>query len=355
MNFGSVRLIISVDFQESKSRQDVLSLAKDFKWEYGEKKVIDYKENQGLKKHILSCGSFAEKYGSIILLEDDLLVSKGFYKYAYAASNFYSSESKVAGISLYSYEYEELGWFQFYPAKLGGDTFFMQWASSWGQLWTEKHWNSFSTWLNKGKNLEQINIPDQVKRWNKSWKKFYIAYLVDTNKYFVYPYNSYTTVKDGEGIHAQNDSRQNFVQLTHDTIKRNYVFSDFSIQELKYDVFFQPIKRSIYVDALKKNIIVEFDFFDTKKKKNFTGDYVLSIKKTKESICNYSNVLIPYEDNLIYDEQGSVFNLAKKNSFLDDMSYYYRGSKLYFTRKIYAIKEMVNVIFYRTIFKKIKS
>ncbi|MEI6864957.1 hypothetical protein [Flavicella sp.] len=53
-------------------------------------------------------------------------------RYPNAAATFYMEESKVAGISLYSYEYEELGWYQFYPKNLGTDNFFMQWAASWG-------------------------------------------------------------------------------------------------------------------------------------------------------------------------------------------------------------------------------
>ena len=356
-NFESVKLIISVDYQNSKNRQAVLNLAQDFNWEYGEKEVIDYKENQGLKKHILSCGDFTKLYGSVILLEDDLLVSKGFYKYASAASKFYSSESKVAGISLYSYEYEELGWFKFYPAKLGGDTFFMQWASSWGQLWTEEHWKGFKNWLSKEKDLEDINIPDRVKGWKKSWKKYYIGYLVDTDKYFVFPYNSYTTVKDGDGVHTQNDSRQNFVQLTSDTLKENYIFSSLSNQDLKYDVFFQPIKKTVYNKVLDKDITVEFDFFNTKKKKNFTADYVFSIKEANRFISGHSSFLIPYEHNLMSHEKGDIFTLAQKENFLEKKKLFNYGKKLYFLRKIYSFKEILLIILYiisNNINKKLK-
>ena len=50
---------------------EVVKIANDFVWSYGDKIIIDHKKNLGLKKHILSCGDLTDKYDSVIILEDD--------------------------------------------------------------------------------------------------------------------------------------------------------------------------------------------------------------------------------------------------------------------------------------------
>ena len=92
-----VKLIISID---GGGDSDVMSIARNFKWIYGEKQVIHHKNNIGLRNHIISCGNLTQEHDGIILLEDDLFVSPYFYVYAIQAMNFYSSDENIAGISL---------------------------------------------------------------------------------------------------------------------------------------------------------------------------------------------------------------------------------------------------------------
>ena len=72
-----VTLIISID--ESNKSDLVQKVAEDFDWKHGEKIIRRFPERQGLKKHIIQCGDLSEKYGAVIILEDDLYVSPGFY------------------------------------------------------------------------------------------------------------------------------------------------------------------------------------------------------------------------------------------------------------------------------------
>src|SRR5687768_8098504 len=74
---NNVTLVISIDKSDSNK---VYELADSFEWKYGQKKVIKHNEHLGLKEHILRCGDLTDQYGSIILLEDDLIVSPWFYK-----------------------------------------------------------------------------------------------------------------------------------------------------------------------------------------------------------------------------------------------------------------------------------
>ena len=94
-----VPLIISID--KGDSNQDVLAVAESFVWEHGEKKVVYQETNLKLRRHVLQCGDYALKYGNVIVLEDDLYVSKYFYQYAESALMFTQDNNRIGGISLY--------------------------------------------------------------------------------------------------------------------------------------------------------------------------------------------------------------------------------------------------------------
>lgn len=155
-----VDLIFSIDFS---GNDDVKIVAEKCMWRFGNKKIICHKNNLGLRQNILFCGDLTSEYDAIILLEDDLVVSPSFFTYAIKAASFYDNNDKIAGISLYSYSVCEIGNFRFYPFLDEYDTYFIQWPSSWGQLWTRKQWISFREWQKLGKNLVTLDIPDEVK------------------------------------------------------------------------------------------------------------------------------------------------------------------------------------------------
>ncbi|NAS11514.1 glycosyltransferase family A protein [Poritiphilus flavus] len=355
---ADVPLVISIDYTEGEKHEEVVRVAKDFIWDFGTKKIIEHRENIGLRNHILFCGDLTSQYGSVIILEDDLRVATGYYEYASAASKFYYDVAEVAGISLYAYEYEELGWYRFYPKNIGGDTYFMQWAASWGQLWTDQQWKKFRNWYVHDMDLQSINIPDEVKNWKHSWKKYYIGYLVENDLYYVYPYSSYTTVREyvseESGTHHKTEMRTNNVALSERIIKRNFAFSGFEHDIIKYDVFFQPVKQKVFVKELNKTLELEFDLFGTKKEKNIRAEYLVSTKSIpdKDRLAAFSNKLIPYEDNLLLYEKGDVFKLGPKSSFhYGEKSFLRRGKTLYHMRKIYAMKEMLLAFVYRLLHK----
>ena len=344
-------LIISIDYIDSSEHAEVVDVAQGFVWNFGEKVVIQHEKNLGIRDHILSCGDLTQTYDAVIVLEDDLRVSPDFYVYASNAAAHYSNEKAIAGISLYAYEYDEIGWFQFYPRHIGGDTYFLQWAASWGQLWTRGQWASFKAWYHPEKVLTAINMPDNVKRWKHSWKKYYIAYLVEQNLFFAYPYRSYTTLRDEKGVHNQYDSRINNVFMAEHKLKRAFLFSDFAYNELKYDSFFQPVSRPVYVPTLNGAVDIEFDLFGTKKLHHVKSAYLCSIKPCKHPVFEYSNKLIPYEANIEQAEKGSYFCLARKEDFQDRMPFLHEGNKLYHARKIYQMKQMLTVFLSRVIAK----
>ena len=95
----AVPLVISID-AGGEYFADVLAVAQQFRWPFGEKRIIEQERPLGLINHVFACGDLVDEYGSIILLEDDLFVSPQAYRYATAALDFYDYDPRVAGISL---------------------------------------------------------------------------------------------------------------------------------------------------------------------------------------------------------------------------------------------------------------
>jgi len=72
---------------------------------HGFSKVVvkEATENKGLAKSVLDgVSEVIDKFGKIIVLEDDIVTSPGFLRYMNDALNFYENEEKVMHISAYS-------------------------------------------------------------------------------------------------------------------------------------------------------------------------------------------------------------------------------------------------------------
>lgn len=344
----TVRLIISVDGGKDKKNKKVISIANNFVWNYGEKIVITHKNNLGLKKHILKCGDLSKKYGDIIMLEDDLFVSCEFYFFAKNSLNFFAKNSKIAGISLYSQNYNETANKKFVPLKFKGENYFLQLASSWGQAWTTEQWNDFKSWylMKKEDDFSSENIPQNIKNWpNSSWKKYFIKYMIEKDKYFVYPYTSYVT-NMGE-IGTNNTQKTNTLQVPIQLNKITKIdFIKFKESKSIYDSFHENVYLKDKLETKYKGKCI-VDIYG-EKKLNSDIDYVLTTKTLPKKILDeYSLEMYPHDQNIFLDIKG-------KGIFLYDMksdNHNYKTNRMFYNYKkinYYYFKEPISLkkIFY---------
>jgi hypothetical protein len=296
----NIPLVISIDYQDSENHNEVIKIANNFEWKYGDKRIIEHKENLGLRNHVISCGNLSEEYGSIIMLEDDVYVSPQFYDYSVQMLEYYHDKDYIAGISLYKHSRNVNVNRPFYPENNGYDVYFLQRAMSWGQCWTYKMWNDFYEWYLENQTLLPENdIPRFVSGWpNSSWLKYFIKYVIKRNKYFVYPYESLSTNFGDLGTHntkEQNNNSQVSLLLNNKT----YDMPNFN-NTIKYDAFFERI-------GLEKTLNlqnVSFDLYGTKENNNkqrylFTME-ILPYKIMKSYGLNFR----PHELNVILDNPG---------------------------------------------------
>jgi hypothetical protein len=309
-NYNDITLIISID--KSKSAE-VIEIANVFKWEHGLKKVIIQEEHLGLKDHIIKCGDLTTEYGNIIILEDDLIVSPLYYEFSVNASNYYWQDENIAGISLYSYHITENGFYPFYPHDDGYDVYFMQLPSSWGQIFNVNQWRGFKSWYESNTDPEKDSVlPDYIDQWSiHSWKKKFAEYLINTNKYFVYPRLSYSTNYGDPGV---NTDRKGLFQVVLVYAKRKLNFVSLDRSCAIYDSWFEIAPQCLkQLYPYLKDFDFTVDLHGTKAQKDIRNEYLLSCKSCIAPILTFGNNLPEPVQNLIVNDTGNfyAFGLAK--------------------------------------------
>ena len=282
--YTNIPLIISIDKSRSmKARQ----IAEEFTWTQGVKVVVRHATRLGLRNHIISCGDLTEKYGAIIVLEDDLFVSPAFYDYAVQAMQFYSDSDEISGISLYACDFNEYARMRFWALDDGYDNCFIQSASSWGQLWTRKQWRDFKHWYMANVQSPVNNddpVPDSVIEWpESSWKKYFIKYMVLREKYFVYPRVALTTNIGDKGTHTRSEIGNVRVPLA--LRRKRYNFSSLADSACRYDSHYEIEARCLaQFNKELKQIDFECDLYGTKNLGKIKTEYLLSMRESAKPI-----------------------------------------------------------------------
>lgn len=307
----SVNLIISID---GGGPCGVRRVSEEFDWQHGQKEIIAHQENLGLRRHILSCGELSRNYDGIILLEDDLYVSPSFYEYAIAALEFYQHTQAICGVSLYAYQYNETAFLPFTPLNDGSDVYFMQLPCSWGQAWLKAQWTDFRAWydLNSTSNFQDDpKLPPNIALWpDTSWKKYFLKYMVEKDKFFVYPRNSYSTNFGDKGQHHQGTNVFQ-VPLACD-VMGNYRFKEFIDCLVKYDVFCELLPDclgTLCCSSIPADLSV--DLYGSKRMENLVGEYLITPKKSRNYEASFALRMLPPEMNIINRIAGNELFLTR--------------------------------------------
>ena len=308
-----VPLVISIDGGDNRQKK-VVKIAEEFPWPHGKKEVICHEKNLGLRKHILSCGDLTERYDSVIVLEDDTYVSPVFYLYAMQTVRFYGARPEIGGISLYAPHLNPTTHLIFEPLFDESDVYFIQWASSWGQIWTSLQWRKFRQWYaqNSGPIADDACIPDDAISWpDTSWKKYYIKYLVETDRFFVYPRDSLSTSFQDAGLHQYNATIALQAQLQ--CFKEDYRLQHLEHSCCVYDAWHNllPDRLNRFVPELKKYEYV-VDLSGHHPLKKIQTPYLLTCRPADNPIMQFGKKLRPVEMNVLEMLPGNGIALCRK-------------------------------------------
>lgn len=304
-----VPLIISID---GGGDGEVVRIANEFDWPYGEKEVIAHSKNLGLREHILSCGDLTERYGAIVMLEDDLGVSKFYYEYTLQALKHFSGDVNIAGLSLYKHLINVNCGSRYDPLDNGLGYFYMQFAQSWGQIWTHDQWAGFRNWYHVESNrTKELDIPEFVENWpESSWLKHYTRYLVDEKKYFVYPMRSLSTNFSDSGTHVSRQDNSYQVPLAEYSPILRPAAGESAVA---YDAYFEITPKSFFAltdGRLGDGLVI--DLYGVRNLSSYHDEQlVLTVRECHEYEKSNSFRLKPREMNVLLDLPGEGIFLAK--------------------------------------------
>jgi len=295
-NHNDIPLVISIDASGCRELYDYVQ---HFDWPYGDKYVNIQEERLGLRNHIIQCGDLTDYFKAVIILEDDVFVSEFFYDYVEQVVGFYYNDDRVGGISLYQNEMN--GSLPICFMLDGSDTYLKQSPASWGECWTREQWRKFKQWYDSfsDERFALIDMPERYKAWKKAWSKYYMAYLIETNRYFVFPYYSHTTCFADAGEHSSISSSVGQACLLCGLKK--YVFKEFD-QMTRYDIYFTNEAIYKWMGYSQKDLCVDW-YGDNNNNRN--ARYILTTSKLNYPVLkSYGLLMHPIELNIKYEIEG---------------------------------------------------
>ena len=341
----NVTLIISIDLSEKS--EEIKDIADRCHWPYGKKKIRIFSERQGLRNHIISCGNLSEEYGAVIILEDDLVVAKGFYQYVFEVMNYYADADWMAGVALYRHHWTEFAHCEFEPEHNDSDVYLAQYGVTWGQAWSWNQWKKFKIWyLQHVGKLEYKDdiIPRRVTNWgDNSWGKYFAHYLVDQNQYYVVPFESMSTNYSDIGEHRNNASVTYQVPLSNKI--SNFNMTNYQ-NCIVYDSFFERKYLNKYLPEGLSEEGVAIDIYGLKalgKSRYILSTSCLGYKVIK----SYGLIFRPHEMNIIHDIPGDDIYLydTKQKEKVPKNRYIMKYKKIsYYIKGPYVIDELFHAI-----------
>lgn len=239
------------------------------------KKVIiyEYNENRGLANSIIEgVTQICNTYGSVIVLEDDIVTSKYFLSYMNKALEKYREVDSVGSINGYWYPITE---------KMD-ETFFLKNQSCWGWATWDRAWSLFESDGNKLyqqlKNKKMTHefdlngaikytkmLTDQISKKNDSWAIRWDASMFIAEKLSLYP--CFSLVKnigfDGSGFHSRTTNffdvtlsscpvEVNNISVIESRVARNALIKFYKL--LNRDYFINRVKRLFRFTNISFNI-----------------------------------------------------------------------------------------------------
>ncbi|OGI00442.1 MAG: hypothetical protein A2Y25_11870 [Candidatus Melainabacteria bacterium GWF2_37_15] len=192
------RLIIHSDAAKNQDSEEKVKEVRDYiKTIKGFKsiEIIEREQNLGLSESIITgITEIVNKYGKVIVLEDDMVTSRYFLKYMNDALNIYENEENITSIIGYCYPIE----------KELPETFFLRGGCAWGWATWKRGWDLFEPdgkkllkEIKKRKLTKDFNmngsisftkmLEDQIAGKNDSWAVRWHASIFINDKLTLWP------------------------------------------------------------------------------------------------------------------------------------------------------------------------
>lgn len=182
--------------------------------------IIKRDENYGLAKSIISgVTQVIKEHGSVIVIEDDLVLSKDFLVYMNNALDFYRDKSRYGSISAYTYPIRQLKRYKkdVYALRKGECWGWATWLDRWENVdWELQDFDSYiidkkkrKSFSSLEKGLEEQLILQHEKKLD-AWAARWCFHLFNNDLLTIYPKNcrAINIGLDGTGVNCAIDSNR---------------------------------------------------------------------------------------------------------------------------------------------------
>ena len=246
-----------IDEEDKKKQENIIKFAKKYSNKYLSLKIQQQSKNLGLSKNITeSITNIINQHGKIIVVEDDIIVSRAFLKFMNDSLNYYEKKKKIWHIAAYNIVNDK---------KKLNEIFLLRLMNCWGWGTWKDRWfyyeknpkkiiENFSKQQINDFNLCATNvywdqIIDNYEGTINTWAIFWYATIFKNSGLCVNPWFSYTKNIgfDGTGVHYKKDISKNLNQeLNHSGVfnpKNILVEDNHALDIIKYN--YKKQSRSI--------------------------------------------------------------------------------------------------------------
>jgi len=301
------------------------------------KKIFFRKNNLGLSKNFISgISQILKKYESVIVIEDDNLVSKYFLDYINQGLNLFKNDNNICAINGYSYPINKKNLPNHFLVK-GADTW--GWGT-WRRAWNEIIWNP-KTLLKKINNKKilkkKINLlKAKIDKKNDSYTIMFDLSMQIKKKYSLVPKIPYSINcgLDGSGRHAKKetnifnsktnekkikiDKKKIFINQLYEERLKNFYKRNLLL-DYKYKIkMIEIIKRVIgkKIENKIKNTLLRKNKIEFKENKN--GKYINYLDNSSYIKKNFNLLELSKKNFFLTVKDGKLRNINNSNFFILD-------------------------------------
>ncbi len=229
--------------------------------------TVEFAEtNKGLAKSIIDGATkIMNQYGSVIVLEDDLLTSKYCLSYFNRCLDYFKDDERIWAISGYTFPLKSLSNFEHdvYLSYRGCSWGWATWKDRWATVdWDVKDykkflWNPFlRRSFARGGNDMPAMLDRQMNHFIDSWAIRWCYSQWKQNKYTVYPKESriFNMGLDGSGTHGNNTRKFNTPLCTSQQLKLEKIDVDDVICNEFRNINHVPFYKCV-LSFIKNNIL----------------------------------------------------------------------------------------------------
>ncbi len=307
---ADVTLVVSIDHgagATARRSAEVAEVADAFEWPHGPKVRLDH-DGVGLVGHFHRVGDLTDEHDAIVVLEDDLLVGKGFHRWARATLPMFDDD-RIAGASLAAPWFDGFRHHRFEPIDDGTDAFFAQVPWYDGMVFTRQAWRAYRAGHDGAASARIPAAFDELD--DDEWFPDLVRYLVASDRQWLLPRAAQATGTGAPGVHFEQPTDWFQSELATDA-PHPARLGTLETSGAVYDAHMEPTGETLrrLVPDLPEPLVG--DFLGNRELNHLDPSYwVVTTRPVRRPTRTWGARMHPLPMNLAFDEPGTDLTLGR--------------------------------------------